>query len=161
MKQENVQILFAKVGGIVKIDYFDKIDSRNHSIEDDEIVHPDLRAALMQFQEDLSNAYYVASSAVRENFVPNEFAVSEKDGTFFLTIKGKFETSHEDSVNVTSGKIPMGDDLHDELVVKLNTLRSELWQYFWNDKNAQGKLPFKKDEVPEAVQEENTILEKE
>lgn len=159
MKQENVQILSGKIGGIVKIDYFDKVDSRNHSIEDDETFHPDLRKALLEFRDDLANAYYAVSSNVRENFVPNEFAVTEKDGTFFLTIKGKFETSHDDSVNVTSGKIPMDKDPTDDLVVKLNTLRSELFKYFWNGKNAQGKLPFKK-EGSEELQEENTIAEK-
>lgn len=158
MKHENVQILSAKFGKIVEIDYFDKLDSRNHSIEDVEAVHQDCRRALMAFQDDLANAYYAISSTVRENFVPNEFSVTETKGKFFLTIRGKFETSHGDTVNVTSGKIPMSDDPTDELVVKLNTLRSELFQYFWNDK-ADGKLPFKKEESEEA-QEENTIASK-
>lgn len=157
MKLENTQILFGKIGGVVKIDYYDKVDSRNHSIEDDEVVHPDLHKALMAFQDDLADAYYAVSSNVRENFVPNEFSVTEKDGSFFLTIKGKFETSHDDSVNVTSGKILMEEDPTDDLVVKLNTLRSELFEYFWNDKNAQAKLPF--EEEKKEVQEENTILE--
>ena len=158
MKHENVQILSAKFGKIVEIYYFDRLDSRNHSIEDTEAVHQDCKRALMAFQDDLANAYYAISSTVRENFVPNEFSVTEKDGIFFLTIKGKFETSHKDTVNVTSGKIPMSDDPTDELVVKLNTLRSELFQYFWNDK-ADGKLPFKKDS--EAVEEEKTLAGKE
>jgi hypothetical protein len=159
MKHENVQILTAKFGKIVEIDYFDRLDSRNHSIEDTEAVHQDCRRALMAFQDDLANAYYAISTTVRENFVPNEFSVTEKDGSFYLTIKGKFETSHEDQVNVTSGKILLSDDPTDELVVKLNTLRSELFQYFWNEKG-DGKLPFKKEDSEE-VQEENSIAEKE
>ncbi len=159
MKLKNVHILTGKFGKIVEIDYFDKLDSRNHSIEDDENVHPDLKKALMALRDDLADAYYAVSSSVRENFIPNEFSVTEKDGSFFLTIKGKFETSHEDTINVTSGKILMEDDPTDDLVVKLNTLRSELFQYFWNDK-ADGKLPFKK-EASEEVEEENTIAKKE
>jgi hypothetical protein len=157
MKLENTQILACKVGRIVKIDYFDKLDSRNHSIEDDEIVHPDLREALMSFKDDMSEAYYSVSLSLSEHFTPNEFAVTESDGTFFLTIKGKFETTHDEEVNVSSGKIIMAEDPTDELVVKLNTLRSELFEYFWNDKNAQGKLPFD----GEKKEEDNTILEKE
>lgn len=159
MKQENVQILSGKFGKITEIYYFDKLDSRNHSIEDDEAVHQDCRRALRAFQDDLANSYFAISTTVRENFVPNEFSVTEVKGAFFLTIKGKFETSHEDTVNVTSGKILLSDDPTDELVVKLNTLRSELFQYFWNDKG-DGKLPFNK-EASEETQEENTILEKE
>ena len=155
MKLENVQILACKVGRIVKIDYFDKLDSRNHSIEDDEIVHPDLREALMAFKDDMAEAYYSVSHSLSDHFTPNEFAVTESDGTFFLTIKGKFDTTHEDSINVTSGKIAMADDPTNDLVLKLNILRSELFEYFWKDKNAQGKLPFEGD--PEKVEEENTV----
>lgn len=158
MKQENVQILHAKFGKIVEIDYFDKTDSRNHSIEDDEIVHPDLRKALMAFKEDMAEAYYSISHSLADYFTPNEVIVTEKKGTFFLTVKGKFQTAQEDEVSATSGLIPMSDDPTDELVIKLNTLRSELFQYFWKNKNAQAELPFEENETPEAVEEESTIL---
>ena len=158
MKQENVQILHAKFGKKVEIDYFDKTDSRNHSIEDDEIVHPDLRKALMAFKDDVAEAYYSVSHSLSEYIVPNEVIVTEKDGTFFLTIKGKIDTSYEDEVSISSGKIPMAADPNDELVVKLNTIRTELWEYFWNEKNAQQKIPFE-GEKKEEVEEENTILE--
>lgn len=159
MKQENVQILHAKFGKKVEIDYFDKTDSRNHSIEDDEIVHPDLRKALMAFKDDVAEAYYSVSHTLSEYIVPNEFTVTEKKGTFFLTVKGKFSTAQLDEIPISSGEIPMEDHPNDELVIKLNTVRSELFQYFWKNKNAQAELPFEENETPEAVQEENTILE--
>jgi hypothetical protein len=157
MKQDQVQILHAKFGKVIEIDYFDKTDSRNHSIEDEEIVHPDLRKALMAFKDDVAEAYYSVSHSLSEYIVPNEVTVTEKKGQFFLTVKGKFSTSHEDEVGISSGAIPMADDPTDELVVKLNTLRTELWEYFWNEKNAQQKIPFEGEK--EKVQEENTILE--
>ena len=157
MKQENVQILSGKIGRVVKIDYFDRLDSRNHSIEDDQVVHPDLKKALMAFRNDIAEVYYSVSHSLSDYIVPNEFSVTEKDGIFFLTVKGKFSTSHGDEVSLSSGKIPLEDDPIDELVVRLNTLRHELFEYFWNDKNAQQKLPF--DEKKEEIQEENTILE--
>ena len=159
MKHENVQILSGKFGKIVEIDYFDRLDSRIHGIEDDEAVHQDCKRALMAFQDDLANAYYAISSTVREKFIPNQFSVTEVKGSFFLTIKGKFVTSHDDTVNVTSGEILMSDDPTDELVVKLNTLRSELFQYFWNEKG-DGKLPFKKEDSEE-TEEEKSIASKE
>jgi len=158
MKQDQVQILHAKFGKIIEIGYYDRTDARNHSIEDEEVAHRDLKNALMAFKDEVSEAYYSVAHTLSDYITPNEVIVTEKKGAFFLTIKGKFSTSHSDEVNITSGAILMADDPTDDLVVKLNTLRTELWEYFWNDK-ADGKLPFPKGEVPEAVQEENTILE--
>lgn len=156
MKQDQVQILHAKFGKKVEIDYFDKTDSRNHSIEDDEVVHPDLRKALMAFKDDVAEAYYSVSHTLSEYIVPNEFTVTEKKGTFFLTVKGKFSTAQLDEIPISSGEIPMEDHPNDELVIKLNTVRTELWEYFWNDKNAQAKIPFE-EEKSKAVEEEETI----
>lgn len=157
MKQENVQILSGKMGKVVKIDYFDKTDSRNHSIEDEEIVHPHLREAMMAFKGDVAEAFYSVSQSLAEYIVPNEFIVTEKKGLFFLTIKGKFATSHGDEVSISSGAIPLENDPTDDLVIKLNTLRSELWEYFWNDKNAQMKMEFDQDK-DQVAEEEQTIL---
>lgn len=156
MKQDQVQILHAKFGKKIEIDYFDKTDSRNHSIEDDEVLHPDLRKALMAFKDDVAEAYYSVSHSLSEYIIPNEVVVTEKKGMFFLTVKGKFSTSYEDEVSLSSGAIPMAEDPTDDLVIKLNTLRTELWEYFWNEKNAQVKMEFPEDKK---VEEENTILD--
>ena len=157
MKEDQVQILHAKFGKKVEIDYFDKTDSRNHSIEDEEIIHPDLRKALMAFKSDVAEAYYSVSHSLSDYIVPNEFVVTEKKGTFFLTIKGKFTSAWDDEVSISSGVIPL-DDPDEVLLIKLNTVRSELWEYFWNDKNSQQKIPFEEGEKKEELQEENTIL---
>jgi hypothetical protein len=111
----------------------------------------------MAFKDEVAEAYYSIGHSLSDYIVPNEVIVTEKKGQFFLTIKGKFTTAHDDEVSISSGAIPMEDDPADELVVKLNTLRTELWEYFWNEKNAQQKIPFEGEK--EEVQEENTILE--
>ena len=141
MKREEVQILGCKISKVISVDYFNKVDHKNYSVEDDAMPHPDLREALMDLQDDLAGAYSVIGDA-KENFIPKGFSVTENDGQFFLTITGKFETRHEDTINISSGKIPMEDDPEDELVVKLNLLRDELYQYQWGDKSAEQKLPF-------------------
>ena len=145
MKAYNIHILACKIGKVISVDYFNKTDSKNYSVEDDEVPHPDLRKALMAFQEDLASAYSIMNDEVVKCFVPTGFSVTETKGQFFLIISGKFETRHQDSVTVTSGKIPMEDS--DKLVVKLNTLRTELWEYQWNSKSAQQEIPFEKEEV--------------
>lgn len=156
MKREQVQILHVKFGKVIEIDYFDKRDGRNHSIEDDEIAHKDLKDALMAFKSDVAEAYYSISHTLADYITPNEVTVTEKKGNFFLTVKGKFATAQNDEVGITTGAIPLSIEPDDDLVVKLNTLRGELWEYFWNDKG-DGKLPFNQ-EKQEEKEEENTVL---
>ena len=144
MEKNNVHITGCKIGKAVSVDYTNHLDSRNYNVTDDEIPHPDMRKALLDLQEDLASAYWAMSGVVTDNFVPTGFTVTEKDGEFSITISGKMETKHGDTVNVSSGKISLDDD--PDLSVKLETLRNELYDYLFKGKSAQTKIEFKDEE---------------
>ena len=143
MEFKNVHILACKVGKNIQMDYLDLKDQYNYSVEGDELPHPDLRKALMELQDDLAGAHYAMSDDIVEKFTPTGFSVTEKEGDFYLTIKGKMITAQDDSINITSGKLLLDYDPNDDLVVKLNTLRVELFNYIFKDKKAQQKIEFK------------------
>lgn len=134
---DNIQILACKFGKKVSMDYYNKIDNLNYNVEDGELPHPDLRNAMKAFQENLAESHYVLGTD-KDNFVPNGFIIQEKKDKFFVKVSGKMTTNEDDKVSVNSGNLDM-----EPLEEKVATLRQELFEFFFEGKNAQGKLPFK------------------
>lgn len=140
MKKESVQILGCKMGKVITVDYFNLEDQLNYTVQDNQVPHPDLKETLLDFRDDLAGAFSVLGEA-KYNFIPNGFKVTESEGEFFITISGKFTTRHDDTINVSSGKIMLGTvktDIHN----KLNHAREELFQYIWVGKSSEQELPF-------------------
>jgi len=136
MKKEHIEILACKFGRVISIDYHSKLDDRNHSIEEgDDIPHGDLKKALVALHPELAASHYVLGEE-RENFQPSGFSVTKagKEETIDqVNISGKIVTAHKDKVTINSGDIPMTEGKVQE---KIDTLRDELWEFFWNEKTA-------------------------
>lgn len=143
MKAEHIEILSCKFGKTISMAYFNKVDTLNYDVEDgDELPHPDLKKALVVLHPDMAAAHYVLGEE-RENFLPSGFSITkagDEDSIDQVSIAGKLETSHGDKVSINSGDIPMTKKGLEE---KINTLRTELWAFFFNSKTAvtQGNLP--------------------
>ena len=135
------------------MDYHSKIDDRNHGLEEeDEVPHPDLKKALVALHPDFAKAHYVLGEE-RENFIPNGFSITKagnEDAIDQVNITGKLVTSYKNKISITSGDIPMTSKGLEE---KINTLRVELWAFFFNSKTAvtQTEIPGfpAKGDVPE------------
>lgn len=140
MNEKNVQILGCKIGKTIIVEYYNKSDGRNYTVEDDEIAHPDMKEALLDFKQEMAQAFYSLNKEVVDSFTPTGFAVSDVKEKFFLDIKGKFSTSHKDTINVSSGKIELKEN--SPVSKKLLKLRRELFLYFFEGKCAQQKIPF-------------------
>lgn len=145
MRLDQITILSAKFGKKVVMGYYSLLDNKNHSIENEEIPHPDLKKALTAFNKELASAFYIDDKD-SDHFITNGFIIHEKNGDFSLEIKGKVSTNYDDVKSVSSGKILYedGGEVINELISdKLMELRIELFDYMFNNKNAQGKLDFK------------------
>jgi len=139
MKKNEIEILSGQVKGTrISMEYYNNLDGLNYSVEDDDEPHPDLKKALVAMHVDLATAHYVIGEE-REKFRPLEFEITKagdgEDTTDQIVIKGKLETYHGKLLTINSGEIPMDNDTLRE---KVETLREELWGYFFNEKNASG-----------------------
>jgi len=141
MEFENIYITAAKFGKKIEMTYNNHEDSKNYTVDAQEIPHPDLKEALLAFQSDMAESLFITKEPLFKKFTPNKFIVSEKKGIFTVEIKGKMKTQGEEMVNATSGPLQLVDDPNHKLTLKLNTLRKELFAYFFEDKTAQQKLP--------------------
>ena len=143
MKANELEILACKFGKIISIEYYNKVDTLNYGVENgDELPHPDLKKALVALCPDMAAAHYVLGEE-REKFLPSGFSITkagDEDSIDQVSIAGKLVTSHGDKVSINSGDIPMTSKGLEE---KINTLRTELWAFFFNSKTAvtQGNLP--------------------
>jgi hypothetical protein len=147
MEFKNVTIIGCKIGRDVEIDYLNHLDSRDYKVKDDELPHPDLRKSLDEISLDLADAFMVVNKETAERYVATGFKLSEKEGVYFANIQGKFTTVHNEVVKVTSGNIEIPDDVGDPWTIRIKTLRTELYKYFFEGKCAQQKLPFKESET--------------
>lgn len=140
MKLENVNILQCKFGlKIISAKYYNNVFGQNRSVEEEEFPHPDLINARDDLQEDLAKAFYIETEE-REQFKVVGFNVDEGDGVTTVNIHGQMTNPYEYVTNVKSGKITLDEDQED-LKIKLDTLKVELFKFFFEEKTAQGKLP--------------------
>lgn len=143
LKFENVHILSAKmVSGKISMEYINHLDKMDYLVTDEEDAHPHLLKAMSELTKDLAESF----RSEEDYFALSGFSVTEKNGVFYLTLKGKFKTSHDEIIGINSGKIELSENPSDDLVVKLNTLRLELFNYFFNKKRAQMRIEFKDSE---------------
>lgn len=139
MKKDDINIIEASMGGKVKKVRYDHLrESRPYTVEEEETPHPDLKMALDAFKMDMAEAYGHLDQDAVSKFTVNEFHIEEKAKTFSINLKGKMETTHSETVNVTSGPIPIVGDL----IEKLATVRDELFKYVFEGKSTQHKIPF-------------------
>ncbi len=158
MKAEHIEILACKFGKNVSMKYFNKVDSLNYDVEDgDEVPHPDLKKALVALHPDLAAAHYILGEE-RENFLPSGFSITkagDDDKIDQVNISGKLVTAHGSKIPINSGDIPMTSKGLEE---KIETLRTEYWAFFFNEKSAvtQGNLPGFPKKGEETVSEEGS-----
>ena len=141
MQRDEIIILSGKIGKTIEMSYFHKQESKNYSVEDDEAPHPDLKKSFEALKEHLALAHY-AEGEDQDHFIPNGFTVHEKDGIYSLEVKGKLVTYHDDTINVTSGKIPYeehGKIVDEDIGSKLADIRWELYDYMFGGKTEEGK----------------------
>jgi hypothetical protein len=144
-KREQISILGCKVGKKIVMDYYSIPEGKNYSVENDETPHPNLMKALHAFNRELAEEHYIEDVEGISNFMTNGFSINEKEGEYSLILSGKLVTAHEDTISVSSGKIPYnanGDIMNNVIEEKLLDLRECLFQYMFEDVNAQGKLNF-------------------
>jgi len=152
MKQSDINIVEASIGGkINKIRYYHLKESRYYTLEEEDMPHPDLFKSLKAFNKDLAEAYSHLEQEMVERFmVDGGFSVDEKAEAFSINLKGHMKTSHEETVKVSSGNVPV----EGELVEKLATVREELFKYGWEGKAAQQQIPFPEDKEKEGEENE-------
>ena len=153
MEAKHIQILSCKFGKTIEMSYHNKVDTLTYDVKDgDETPHPDLKKALVALHPYLAAAHYVLGEE-RENFLPKGFKVTEagnEDTIDQVSIFGELINAYDNSVAVNSGNIPINTG---ELEEKIETLRTELWAFFFNNKTAvtQTEIPGfpKKGDIPE------------
>lgn len=143
MELKNVSMIEAKISKDVSFNYYDMVHHRNVSLSDDTVPHPDMRKAFNELKKHFEDAI-APETGIKESFVPTTITISESQDLFYLTIKGKFTTTHDDIINVSSGKISLEEDSDLSLVV--GQVKFEMFQYFFKGKESQGSLEFDADQ---------------
>jgi len=139
MKFTNIKILKSTFGlKKASIDYHNNLDGLNYKVECEDIIHPDLHEAKIALESDLANACH-AIGEDQDYFSVTGFVYDEKDGIITVEIKGQLTNPFGYITKVSSGKIPQ-DETQEKLKEKLETLRKELFAYFFESKTAQGNL---------------------
>ena len=139
MKRETIEILSCSFGQkIIKIDFHDKELDPNMDAKKEEFHHPDLQEALVALSSNLADSCWI-NSAAKDHFVASGFTIDEKDSKTVITIQGKMENKHGYTIGkMNSGIIPYESE---RLIKKIDHLRDELFQYFFEGKCAQGEFP--------------------
>ncbi len=139
MKLKDVSILSATFGlKKISIKYYDNRFGQNRSAEEVDYPQPDLINAKDELRKDLANAFYSSSRDTEEKFSVKGFTISEKDDVKTVEISGLIENPHN-YLDKVVGKIPLNEDQAD-LVLKLETLKMELYKFIFEAKTAEGKI---------------------
>ena len=141
MNLEDLNIVWISLGKMVQVEYEVLKEDRTYIAEDDEIPHPDFEKALEVFKPHFAEAY---EKVEKDVFSVKSIIFDTDDTGFHIILKGKLVTRHNESVSVTSGKIPVPDD--SDLVKMITEIRKEAFEYLFDGKCAQGKIDFKKQE---------------
>lgn len=140
--QKDLNIMGISLGKKVQVEYEVLKESRTYTAEDDEIPHPEFQKALEAFKPDFAEAFERVEDIA---FTVKGITIGTDEDGFHIILKGKLATKHNESVSVTSGKIPVLDS-NTKLVEKVADIRKEAFAYLFEDKCAQGKLNFNKKE---------------
>jgi len=141
MNLEDLNITGIALGKMVQVEYDVLKEDRTYTAEDDEIPHPDFQKALDAFKTDLAESFEKVEDAP---FRVASVTIDTGDEGFHIILKGKMTTKHDESVSVTSGKIPVPEN--SILVGKVAEIRKEAFEYLFEGKCAQGKINFDKKE---------------
>jgi hypothetical protein len=144
MDYENVEILmFKKTQKELTMNYVSD-DNKNCSITDDQNPHPDLIKALEALNATLAGEFW-HDTVLKEHFFCTGFTISSKGESGFVILSGKVETKNEHIVGISSGQLNLEPDGKGELNKRIEKVKKEAFEYFFNDKTAQGKLNFKEE----------------
>lgn len=142
MNYEDVQILmFKKTAKELTMNYVSE-DNKNCSITDDQNPHPDLIKALDNLGPTLAGEFW-HDTVLKEHFFCTGFTISSKGDSQFVILSGKVETKNEHIVGISSGQLTLEESGKGELNKKLEQVKEQAFEYFFNDKTSQGKLDFK------------------
>lgn len=145
MNYEDVEILmFKKTAKELTMNYVSE-DNKNCSITDDQNPHPDLIKALDNLGPTLAGEFW-HDTVLKEHFFCTGFTISSKGDSQFAILSGKVETKNEHIVGISSGQLQLEEGGKGELNKLLEQVKKEAFEYFFNDKTAQGKLNFEKKE---------------
>jgi hypothetical protein len=144
MDYESMEILmFKKTSKEVVMNYVSS-DNKNCSISDDENPHPDLINALDKLGPTLAKQFHV-DDVNKEHYFCTGFTIGTKGETSFAVLSGKVETVNDHIVGISSGQLQLEDGGKGELNKMIEKVKKEAYEYFFNDKTAQGKLNFKEE----------------
>jgi hypothetical protein len=142
MEYKDIQILmFKKTSKELTMNYVNA-DNQNCSISDSQNPHPDLIKALDNLGPVLAGEFHV-SDVMKEHYFCTGFSLSSKGESESVVLSGKVNTKNEHIVGISSGQLQLEEGGKGELNKKLEVVRKEAFEYFFNDKTAQGKLDFK------------------
>lgn len=138
MEKSKLKVLKAD-WGVTKLtmDYLNGIDNFDHDIGGSELPHPDFVNALEALSLDLGRAYYATEAGVKR-YKAKGFVLDERDNIVTIEVKGKLENNFDYVTNVSSGKLL----LEKALKKRYETLCTELYLYFFENKTAQLDIPF-------------------
>jgi hypothetical protein len=148
MDYENIQILmFKKTQKELTMNYVNE-ENKNCSISDDQNCHPDLIKTLENLGPTLASEFWI-DDPNKVHYVCTGFTQSSKGESNFVILSGKVSTKGEHVVGISSGQLQIEENGRGELTAMINKVKKEAFEYFFNDKTAQGKLNFKEKEKEE------------
>jgi hypothetical protein len=115
------------------------VDNFDHNRTGHELPHPDFVKALEALSLDLGRAYYSTEAGIKR-YKAKAFVLDERDDIVTIEVKGKLENNFDYLTNVSSGKLL----LEKALKKRYETLCTELYLYFFENKTAQLEIDFKK-----------------
>jgi len=142
MNLEDLNITWISLGKLVLVEYEVLKEDRTYTAEDDDVPHPDFQKTLDAFNPDFAESFEKVEEAL---FRTTNITIDSDDSGFHIILKGKMTTKYNESVSVTSGKIPIPGNRSD-LVEKVAEIRKEAFKYLFEGKCAQGKIDFEKKE---------------
>lgn len=138
METKDLRFINISITKKVKIEYEVLKEDRTYDAKDDEYPDPDFEKAMKDFQPDFAKAF---DKMDHEVFKITGVSFSSKKDQFFVALKGKMKTTHDNLVTVTSGEILIieGSAMAD----KVKLIKNEAFQYLFEGKSAQKKIDFK------------------
>jgi hypothetical protein len=137
MEYKDIVVLsFKQTKSEVHLEYLNP-EKKSCSISDNMTPHPDLIQSLKELNSKLASEFH-ATSVGTDNYACTGFTLTTKGESEFVVLSGKVNTANGRVVGISSGLLPM-----EEVDAKIVDLEIEAFKYFFEDKNAQGKLDFK------------------
>jgi len=143
---DNLEIVAVKVlKDKVTLEYVDKTNQRPYSTEDKSTPHPDLVNSLKPLNQYLARIHYLSEEHLDKISV-NGFSTKAESSIY--VIKGMLTTPSGKKVAINSDAIDSTKEVYgfeEHMEEIIDNIRSEAYEFFFNDKTSQQTIPFEED----------------